>query len=271
MYHLGWMVLKLGSCQLFGTEGWVYNRDRRKVRRARPGEGGRGLRERWMDGRTEGGGCKALSERLKGCSWATGSGAQLRALLWFVIMWFCVGPQFGFAPTLGLFLAEEYWVGEQRQGGAGVTVKYFCSTERESRHGRSCNQGWGWGVRAKQRNRNRLGPHHPGTTPPEPTWVWKIGVDWWRRNWSTFTLTGDKRRGRLNVVATEWLSQTARSRRRSEKRDCSLLMVETFTLTSPREQQHIFSWLPFVFWNENASFWLLPTFLCFLCVFHKQS
>lgn len=38
---------------------------------------------------------------------------------------FC-GASVWFAPTLRLFLAREYWVGEQREGGAGVTVNYFC-------------------------------------------------------------------------------------------------------------------------------------------------
>lgn len=38
---------------------------------------------------------------------------------------FC-GASVWCAPTLRLFLVREYWVGEQREGGSGVTVNYFC-------------------------------------------------------------------------------------------------------------------------------------------------
>lgn len=125
---------KLDSLWLFATF-WPLSEEVRMVRSTTGTcgrRGGHGLvrereRQRESEGRKEGVlqdlEWKAGAER---CSWASGSGAQLRALLWFVIMWFCVGPQFGFAPTLRLFLAREYWVGEQREGGAGVTLKYFC-------------------------------------------------------------------------------------------------------------------------------------------------
>lgn len=66
------------------------------------------------------------------CSWASGRDTALRALLWFVIMWFFFcGASVWCAPTLRLFLAGEYWVAEQREGGAWVTVNYFCSTKNE--------------------------------------------------------------------------------------------------------------------------------------------
>lgn len=83
--------------------GKIYRRDKRTGGRL----GGHGLvREECRKGGRRGAmslQVKAWSWSREGCSWASGSSAELRALLWFVIMWFSVGPQFGSLPHWGSF------------------------------------------------------------------------------------------------------------------------------------------------------------------------
>lgn len=61
---------------------------------------------------------------------------------------FC-GASVWCAPTLRLFLAGEYWVGEQREGGTRVTANYSCWTKHEQ----TCRELYGiWRIELKPRN-----------------------------------------------------------------------------------------------------------------------
>lgn len=109
-------------------KGKIYSRDKKKKEEWGM-EGGHGLAH-WKKVVKQGGGHVAVSKSLK----LEQSRVQLS--LWqghstegFIVICnyvvFC-GASVWCAPTLRLFLAREYWVGEQREGGAGVTVNYFC-------------------------------------------------------------------------------------------------------------------------------------------------
>lgn len=92
-------------------------------------EGGHGLAG-WKKVVKDEGGCVAVSKslelerrRVQLSLWQGHSTEGFIVICNYVV--FC-GASVWCAPTLRLFLAREYWVGEQKEGGAWVTVNYFC-------------------------------------------------------------------------------------------------------------------------------------------------